>query len=144
MLKIDKKTVADFEEKLVKKVKVYFVSGGCSGTKVDIAVDDFEVDEALIPTLSPEEREKYWFEIYVEKKDFDKFENATITRLVKADHTGEAKARYIYSNDAIQDRCGCGTSFAFEKKKPKFDFTKLKSLKEVMKQDAPEKEMGVY
>jgi hypothetical protein len=67
--------------------------------------------------------------MYVEKKDADKFEDATITRLVKADHTGEAKPRYIYANDAIQDRCGCGTSFAFEKKKPKFDFTKLQYLK---------------
>jgi hypothetical protein len=72
---------------------------------------------------------RFPFLIYVEKKDAHHFENATITGIIKADHTGEAKARYVYSSDEVQDRCGCGTSFAFEKKKPKFDFTKLKFLK---------------
>lgn len=132
MLKLDKNTVADFTQKWIKKVKIFFYSAGCSGTKVDITIDDFEIDETLLLVLSEEDRQVYSFEIYIEKKDEDKFHNATITRVMKADHTWEAKARYIYSNEAVLERCWCGTSFAFEKKKPKFDFTKLKYLKEVI------------
>ena len=129
MLKLDKNTVKEFTKAWVKKIKVFFYTAGCSGIKVDIVVDDFEVDENLTPALSSEERDIYTFEVFIEKKDVEMFEGATITRLVKADHTGEAQARYIFTNEKIEDRCGCGTSFAFEKKKPKFDFTKLKYLK---------------
>lgn len=141
MFKLDPKTLTEFTKNGVKKIKIFFYSAGCSGTKVDIVVDDFEVSENLTlipPTPSPLLKgeglgEKHPFEIYVEKKDKEKFENATVTRLVKADHTGEAKPRYIYSDESVEDRCGCGTSFAFEKKKPKFDFTKLKFLKQDFK-----------
>ena len=129
MLTLDKKTVTDFKNKWVKKIKVFFFSGGCSGTKIDIVTDDFEVNDNLRFALSLDDKGKYPFDIYVEKQDFEKFEFATITRLVKADHTGEAKPRYIYTNDAILDRCGCGTSFSFEKKKPKINLAKLKTLK---------------
>ena len=53
-----------------------------------------------------------------------------ITRTVTADHTGQEKTRYIFSNPKVEDRCGCGTSFAFEKKVPKIDLEKLKLLRE--------------
>ena len=43
---------------------------------------------------------------------------------------GKEKNRYIFSNEKILDRCGCGTSFSFEKKKVKIDLEKLKKLKE--------------
>jgi Fe-S cluster assembly iron-binding protein IscA len=139
MLKLDKKTIADFETRKVQKIKVFFYNGGCSGTKVDIIEDNFEVDENLLklPSSPLHMRGKVpdvvgtegSFDIYVEKQDSEKFEFATITRLVKADHTGEAKPRYIYTNEAILDRCGCGTSFSFEKKKPKINLEKLKTLK---------------
>ena len=123
MFKLDKNTIADFEKKWVQRVKVYFISGGCSGTKIDIVVDDFDINEDIEKIsqefLDPSLQQENGFQVFVEKKDFEKFQDATITRLVKADHTGEAKPRYIYSNEAILDRCGCGTSFSFEKKKPK-------------------------
>jgi hypothetical protein len=47
MLKIDKKTVAYLEEKRVRKIKVFFYTAGCSGNKVDILADDFELGENL-------------------------------------------------------------------------------------------------
>jgi Fe-S cluster assembly iron-binding protein IscA len=124
MLKLDKKTIADLEARKIQKIKVFFYSGGCSGTKVDILEDNFMVDESLLKADI-----EYPFDIFIESKDREKFEFATITRLVKADHTGEAKPRYIYTNEAILDRCGCGTSFSFEKKKPKINLEKLKTLK---------------
>jgi hypothetical protein len=45
-------------------------------------------------------------------------------------HLQGAKDKYIFSNPKIQDRCGCGTSFSFEKKVPKIDLDKLRLLKD--------------
>lgn len=123
MLQLDKKLVSELEEKWIEKVKVFFYESGCSGTKIDIAVADFET-QGLLKTDS-----EYGFDIYVESDEKAKFENCSITRVQKADHTGELKSRYIYSSEEVLDRCGCGTSFAFEKKKPKIDLEKLKNLK---------------
>lgn len=133
MLKIDKKTVTFFEEQGVKSIKVFFYDAWCSGMKIDITCDfevgdDLEVLDSYIHLLSEWER-PYNFDIYVEKKDREKLENARLTRLVVADHTWKEKNRYIFSSDEIQDRCGCGTSFAFEKPIPKIDLEKLKNLR---------------
>ncbi len=56
-------------------------------------------------------------------------QNATITRTVTADHTGKQKIRYILTSDAVKERCGCGSSFSFEKHIPQIDTQKLKNLK---------------
>ena len=45
-------------------------------------------------------------------------------------HLQWAREKYIFSNPKIQDRCGCGTSFSFEKKVPKIDLEKLRLLKD--------------
>ena len=45
------------------------------------------------------------FDLYVPKVDREHLENARITRVVVADHTGQAKARYIFASDEIEDRC---------------------------------------
>lgn len=148
MLTLDKKTITDFEKRGIKKIKIFFYAAGCSGTKIDITEDDFEIDESMLCLFSPHAqggvregnvipyltspqrgKELYPFDIYVEKKDIDKFENATITRTVKADHTWKEETRYIYSSEDVLDRCGCWTSFSFEKKKPKINLEKLKTLK---------------
>jgi hypothetical protein len=38
--------------------------------------------------------------------------------------------RYIFSSEEVEDRCGCGTSFAFEKPAPKINLEKLKNMRE--------------
>ena len=123
MLQLDPKTIAELESSWVKKLKVFFYEAGCSGNKVDMTMD-FEVSEELVKLAWD-----YSFDIYVPKAQKAGFENARITKVVKADHTGKEKIRYIYSSDDVEDRCGCGTSFAFEKKKPKINLEKLKNLK---------------
>jgi len=68
MFKLDKKTVLDLIDRKVEKILVFFYDAGCSGTKVDIT-EDFEVNEnyeKLDLNVS--------FDIYVEKKDKDKFD----------------------------------------------------------------------
>jgi Fe-S cluster assembly iron-binding protein IscA len=123
MLTLDKKTVREFEDTWVKKLKVFFIDSGCSGTKIDMS-SDFEVSTEIDKLES-----EYGFEVYVPKTDREYLENAKITRVVVADHTGEAKSRYIFASDEVEDRCGCGTSFAFEKPVPVIDLEKLKLLR---------------
>jgi len=48
MLKLDKKFLEELETTGVQKIKVFFIEAGCSGTKIDITVDDFEVTEDLV------------------------------------------------------------------------------------------------
>ena len=123
MLQLDPKTISELEQSWTEKLKVFFYEAGCSGNKVDMTTE-FEVTDDLEKLEG-----KYQFDIYVETKDKKNLENARVTKVVKADHTGKEKIRYIYSSDDVEDRCWCGTSFAFEKKKPKIDLEKLKNLK---------------
>jgi len=127
MLKLDKKTVAEFEETGVEKLKVFFYEAGCSGTKIDMSYD-FEIDSEICELES-----EYGFKLFVPNSDREYLEWASITRVVVADHTGEAKSRYIFASDEVEDRCGCGTSFAFEKPVPKVDLEKLRLLRQNFK-----------
>ena len=124
MLQLDKKTVSEFQEAWVKKLKVFFYEAGCSGTKINMETE-FQVDETL-----DELESAYEFHLYVPKTDTQYLANASITRVKKADHTGIEKIRYIFASDDVEDRCGCGTSFAFEKPSPKIDLEKLRQLRQ--------------
>lgn len=120
--------IQDFETRQVKKIKLFFFWGGCSGTKLDV-VEEFEIDASLFLTGG----HNYPFDIYVEEKDKEKFDGAIITKLEKIDpknpHLAGGKIAYIFTNEKVKERCGCGTSFSFEKKKVKWDIEKLKKLK---------------
>lgn len=129
MIKIDKKTLVEFHEAGVSKIHVFFYDGWCSGTKVDIE-SNFEVTEELFQCTSLDE---YWIEVYVKIENKEKFDGAMITKIrEKSDnpHLQWEKSKYIFSNPKVEDRCGCGTSFAFEKKIPKIDLEKLRFLKD--------------
>jgi hypothetical protein len=57
MIKIDKKTLVEFQEARVKKIHVFFYEAGCSGTKVDIETDFDEKNlelVAIFPDLDSE------------------------------------------------------------------------------------------
>ena len=128
-IKLDKNTIALFEEQKLEKIKIFFYDSGCSWTKVDIS-SDFEVDESLvevnIPLLT---KEGLGVVCYLEKKDYSKFENCNITRTVVADHTGKEKIRYIFSSNKVKYRCWCGSSFSFSEKKLKLNLEELKNIK---------------
>ncbi len=121
-IKLDKNTLEYFEKKWSINILVHFYDAGCSWTKVDIT-DDFKISDDLVKIESTP------FNIYVKWSEKEKLENASITRVVKADHSWKEKVRYILSSEKIKDRCWCWSSFSFEKKKPKIDLEKLKSLK---------------
>jgi hypothetical protein len=62
-------------------VKVFFYEAGCSGKKVDLLFGDFLYNDL------EEIETNYDFQIFVEKVDKKHFENCSITRVQKADHT---------------------------------------------------------
>lgn len=127
MLRLDKKTITELEEAGIGKLKVFFIEAGCSGTKIEMETA-FELSGEIDKLES-----EYSFDLYVPKTDKKYLENAKITRVVVADHTWVAKTRYIFASDEVEDRCGCGTSFAFEKPVPKIDLEKLKLLRKNFK-----------
>ena len=160
MLKLDKNTLAYFTEQGATKIKVFFYNAWCSGMKVNI-ISDFDIDESVeeisplsvsfppgkkestenIPLLRKEglgvvsaERD---LRIFIDKRDKEKLENCSITRVAIADHTGKEKVRYIYAGEEVKWRCWCGSSFNFgEEKKPKLDLSKLRSFKkQLLNQD---------
>lgn len=128
MLKIDKKYLQELEKKQVEKIFLYFYDAGCSGKKLQVLEDDFEKKDLTL-ALSSKEREQYGFDIFIKPEEQQYFESATIRKTVTADHTGKQKVRFIYVSDEVKDRCGCGSSFGFEKKVPKINLEKLKDLK---------------
>ncbi len=150
MLEFDKKFLAELETTWVQKLKVFFIEAGCSGTKIQMETE-FEVTDDLVeiplslnPSLPEGEREEKnlspnggkmsegqigGIHIYAPNTDKKFLENANITRVMKADHTGIEQTRYIFTSDEVEERCGCGTSFAFEKSVPTIDVEKLKSLR---------------
>lgn len=130
MLKLSQNIIDDLKSRKVEKVKIYFYNSWCSGTKIGIVEDDFEVTtELVIIPLLDKERLGEVFDTYTEKKDEDKFKNAIITKVEVADHTWNKKVRYIYNSNEVKNRCGCGSSFSFEKKLPRLNLEKLKWLK---------------
>lgn len=122
-MKLDKKLTAEIIEKNIQKIFVHFYEAGCSWKKINIEFHDFNIAD-LVPLDSD-----YDFQIYVKVEEQALLDAWTITRTQKADHTWNIKTRYIFSSEKVQDRCGCGTSFAFEKKKLKIDLEKLRNLK---------------
>ncbi len=127
-MKLDKNTVIDLINRKVSKIFIYFYDAWCSWLKLNIT-EEFEINDDLQKmdlSTSP-------FDVYVEKKDYDKFSWAIITKTVVADHTWKEKVRYIFSNKSVEDRCWCGSSFSFEKKKPKLNLDKLSELKKNFK-----------
>ena len=135
MLQLDSKTITQLEAEGIEKLKVFFYTAGCSGKKVDMTTDFDITDDLISLPLAKGVPDEGGGGIicYVPKFDYKYLENARITKVVKADHTGKEKIRYIYSSDDVLDRCGCGTSFGFEKKIPKIDLSKLKDMKKNFK-----------
>ena len=121
--KLDKNTVLDLQDRKVEKIYIFFYDAWCSWTKVDIT-EDFELSDSLEKLNL-----NVSFDIYVDKKDKEKFNWATITKTVTADHTWKEKIRYIFSNETVKERCWCWSSFSFDKKEIKIDLEKLKNIK---------------
>ena len=110
---LDKNSIRSFLEQGVHEIAISFIQSGCAGTKVSVQTE-FErtelvrapLTESLVAFYKPEEQ--------------DVLEWGRITF---------AKGKWLFSSDKVQDRCGCGSSFSFEKKL--VDSSKLAKLQEL-------------
>ena len=114
--KIDEKILQSFSS---PNLKVFFYSSGCEGTKIDIT-DDFD------PTWL-ESCEISGKNIYFSLEDGQKLEWGNIVPKTSSVEWHGWKAKYLFVSPKVQSRCGCATSFSFERKL--IDKSKLSQLK---------------
>ena len=110
---LDKNSIQSFLDQDIHEITISFVQSGCAGTKVSVQTE-FEktglisapITDSLVAFYKPEERE-----------------------VLEAGRITFAKGKWLFSSDRVQDRCGCGSSFSFEKKL--VDSSKLAKLQEL-------------
>ncbi|MDD2891431.1 MAG: hypothetical protein PHQ95_00530 [Candidatus Gracilibacteria bacterium] len=97
---LDKNSIQSFLNARVSAIFISFIQGGCSGTKVSI---ETEFDRTgLVGSQITEGLTAYY-----RKEEQVALEQGRITSV---------NEKWIFSSDKVQDRCGCGSSFSFEKK----------------------------
>ncbi len=120
LIKLDKYTCADFLSRWIANVNIDIIQAGCAGAKISVT-----------PRLIDDERicsEEYggircWvFWEFEEKLNWGQI--------------AQAKGKYYLVSKQIQSRCGCGTSFSFEKKVIPTDLAKIHRLKNALQLSA--------
>lgn len=121
ILKLDIHTCEKFIEQWITDVNVDIFQSGCAGSK--ISVSSRLVSDHKIST------EKFrWITCWIEPDLAEKFDGAQIA---------QSQWRYFLVSKNIQTRCGCGTSFSFEKKSVSQDLAKIHRLKNML-QSSPQ------
>lgn len=115
-LTIDITIIKWFEK---ENIKVYFYESGCEWTKVALT-QDFNTDGLECTHV-------LWKNIYFEPKDALNLDGGKILPKPDKSEGHKSEDKYIFLSDKIKSRCGCATSFSFEKKL--IDSSKLKKLK---------------
>ena len=112
-------------DKFWREIKVFFYEAWCEWTKINIT-EDFKKDWLSFFELS-------WKKIFYEKKDENNLDWWKI--LQKTEDKNQSKHsqndKYLFISPKIKWRCGCATSFSFEKKL--IDKDKLNKLKNAFK-----------
>lgn len=112
-INIDRNTISDFKNREISNVKIFFYTSGCAGTKVWIEENPDFNDLELFENIE-------WINIYSSLEDIEKLRWGTITKVMW---------KFIFSSNVVKSRCGCGSSFSFEKKEKVLALHKLKDLK---------------
>lgn len=100
-------------------VQVQLIRSGCAGTKINVTPLPKNGKKSLIASEPSEEGIRCW----INPEDREKLDGAQIAR---------AKGRFFLVTDAIQTRCGCGSSFSFEKKVIKTDLAKIHRIRNIL------------
>lgn len=115
LIKIDKYTCADFLSQWVADVNVDIISAGCAGSKISIT-------PRTTHNTRIESDEHNGIRCWVLPEFAQKLDGAQIAK---------AKGKYYLVSASIESRCGCGTSFSFEKKLI-VDSEKIKKIKQAL------------
>lgn len=105
LFKIDQKILESFSS---SDLKVFFFKSGCEGTKIDIT-DEFD-------TSWLESIEIWGKNIYFSLEDGHKLEWGNIVPKTSSVEWHGWKAKYLFVSPKVESRCGCATSFSFERK----------------------------
>lgn len=119
ILEIDKSILVKFPW----EIKVFFYEAWCEWTKVNITAD-FEINWLLSIEIN-------WKKVYFEKKDESNLDWGKILPKWEWDSKHSQNDKYLFISPKIKWRCGCATSFSFERKL--IDKEKLNKLKSVFK-----------
>lgn len=117
LIKLDKYTSADFLHQWITDVMLDIVKSGCAGLKIKIA--PYDKISQRIPS-----DEYLGIRCWVVPELVQKLDGAQIA---------QAKGKYYLVSENIQSRCGCGTSFSFEKKTIPTNLTKIHRLQNALK-----------
>ena len=117
LTKLDPYTSAEFVAQGVTDVNVDIIASGCAGSK--IAVSARTSEDMRIPSETHN-----GVRLWVLPEHVELLDGAQIAR---------AKGKYFLVTKKIQARCGCGTSFSFEKKTVATNLAKLHRLQNILK-----------
>lgn len=107
---LDKNSIQTFLDIDIHSIFISFIQSGCAGTKVSVETE-FDRTGLMSSPVTPE------LMAFYRKEEQELLEQGHITF---------AKGKWLFSSEKIQDRCGCGSSFSFEKKL--IDTSKLAKL----------------
>ncbi|MFA6091227.1 MAG: hypothetical protein WC774_05655 [Candidatus Gracilibacteria bacterium] len=110
---LDKNSIQTFLDEGIYTIFISFIQSGCAGTKVSVVT---EFDQTNLVSAPINENLIAFYR--ADEKDILEQGNITF-----------AKGKWIFTSEKIQDRCGCGSSFSFEKKI--IDSGKLTKLQEI-------------
>ena len=110
---LDKNSIQTFLGKDIYSIFISFIRSGCAGTKVSVETE-FDAT-GLVSSPVAEGLTAFYRE---DEREILEWGRITFTR-----------GKWLFSSEKIQDRCGCGGSFSFEKKL--IDTGKLAKLQEI-------------
>ena len=110
---LDKNSIQSFLEQDIHEIFISFIQSGCAGTKVSVQTE-FDRTSLISAPIADNHIAFY------KPEELNILEWGRITF---------AKGKWLFSSEKVQDRCGCGSSFSFEKKL--VDSSKLAKLQEL-------------
>ena len=117
LIRLDRHLCAEFSEKWISDINLNIIQSGCAGSKITLeprTENDNRVASDIHNTI------RCWVLPELSKK----LDGAQIAR---------AKWKLYIVSKKIESRCGCGTSFSFEKKTIPTNLTKIHRLQNALK-----------
>ena len=115
MIIFDPLTLKDWKNRGVTDVSLSLLKAGCAWEKI-------QIEESKNPTMQEgEDTDGITFHFFSEERGF--FQNSRITHV---------KNKWILTNENINTRCGCGSSFSRKTGNPMHD--KIAQMKEKLRQ----------